>query len=216
MKKELSLKYLEKNRFKISALLIWSFTLITIIGVSLGYQNWFASLTPISLSILLLLILWQDNFRKEVFLILSVPFLIGMIVEYLGVNYGFIFGDYYYGNNLGMKIFGVPIMMGINWAILIFISAAISKLISNSYLLSSMAGALLMTSLDILIEVSSEKFDYRVFRMGFAPIQNYIGWFAVAFITHLIFQKILKKDYFMISFHIFTAITILFSVFILF
>ena len=46
-----------------------------------------------------------------------------MITESLGVNYGLIFGNYEYGNNLGFKFFGVPFLIGINWIILTAISA---------------------------------------------------------------------------------------------
>ena len=56
-------------------------------------------------------------------------FLIGMICEILGVNYGYIFGDYVYLNNLGTKVFGVPILIGINWVILTFITGSLSSYI---------------------------------------------------------------------------------------
>ena len=36
-------------------------------------------------------------------LALLIPFLLGFITEAFGVNYGLIFGDYSYGENLGFK-----------------------------------------------------------------------------------------------------------------
>ena len=36
-----------------------------------------------------------------------------MISEILGVNYGLIFGDYIYLDNLGYKVFGVPVIIGL-------------------------------------------------------------------------------------------------------
>ena len=41
------------------------------------------------------------------FLIVFAIFFVGMIAEILGVQYGLIFGNYQYGNNLGLKLLGV-------------------------------------------------------------------------------------------------------------
>ena len=52
-----------------------------------------------------------------------------MISEILGVNYGLIFGDYIYLDNLGYKVFGVPVIIGVNWIILTYISGSFSNYI---------------------------------------------------------------------------------------
>ena len=57
------------------------------------------------------------NNMNQIFSLLLI-FLIGMFSEFIGVNYGVIFGEYIYGNNLGFKLFGVPFLIGLNWVIL--------------------------------------------------------------------------------------------------
>ena len=58
-----------------------------------------------------------------------------MIAEILGVNYGLIFGKYDYGDNLGLKLLGVPLLIGLNWVVLTFICGSISNhFIKNKYL----------------------------------------------------------------------------------
>ena len=207
-------KHLAHNKLKISIAIIWISLILVVTGIKLGYESSFVQFIPYNICLLFFLILWHADFKKEVFYAISVPFIIGTVVEYFGVNYELIFGKYNYGETLGFKILGVPIIIGIYWTILVFATASISRLVSDNYLLSAISGAVLMTSLDILIEVSAPRFQLWEFQQGYPPLQKYAVWFFVSLIIHLIFQKILKSDHFMLSFHIFTALTIFFSVFI--
>ena len=56
-----------------------------------------------------------------------IGFLTGMITEILGVQLGWIFGDYQYGEALGYKLFGVPLLIGVNWTLLTLITGAIAQ-----------------------------------------------------------------------------------------
>ncbi len=200
----------------ISITLIWIFNLSGIIGVLVGYEDWFLSLTPLHLLIYLMLILWNSNVNKRLLLGLAIPFGIGMIAEFLGVHYGFIFGEYTYGENLGVKIFEVPLMIGVNWVILVYCTAAIANRCSNSAVIASFIGAILMVILDMVIEVSAPRFDFWEFKNGIVPLQNYIGWFVIAFIGHLLFQKLVKTLHTIIAIHIFIAIAVFFTTFLFF
>lgn len=215
MNKEITLHLIKEHKFRISIAIIWLLNILAGIVIVSGLENTFMPFTPLSLTIIFALILWHGDFKKEILLALGIPVIIGTIVSFLGVNYGFIFGDYAFGDNLGVKIFGVPLMIGFNWSILVFATSSISKLISNNSILAATAGAVLMTSLDIIMEISAPRFGYWEFKLGVAPVKNYVSWFIISFIAHLIFQKVLKTDHFMLSFHIFTAMTLFFSVFIL-
>ena len=80
-------------------------------------------------------------------------FTLGMLVEILGVNYGLIFGSYSYGENLGVKILGVPVLIGANWVMLSFITGAMGDaLFRNNKLLAAISGAVLMVLIDLVIE----------------------------------------------------------------
>jgi len=97
----------------LSIALIWLFHLTAIIGVSIGYEQWFVSKTPINLSLCLVLLLWSfPNKSWQLGLGIGLFFIGGMLVEWLGVSYGLFFGDYEYGSNLGPKIEGVPWFIG--------------------------------------------------------------------------------------------------------
>ena len=96
----------------------------------------FAALSPINLYLTALLLI--INQKKPGFKELSGIFLIfsvGIFVEFLGVNYGLIFGNYEYGQNMGPKFLGVPFLIGINWIIITLISGGITHnlWIKNKY-----------------------------------------------------------------------------------
>ncbi|WP_405208639.1 carotenoid biosynthesis protein [Aquimarina sp. LLG6339-5] len=203
-----------ERKLLISIILIWLFNISGIIGILIGYESWFLPLTPFNLLLYLGLMIWNSRINKKLILALLIPFGIGMITEYLGVNYGLIFGNYQYGSNLGSKIFGVPWIIGINWALLVYCTAAISKKIHTSIVISSFIGAVLMVALDIIIEVSAPRFDFWEFERQIVPIQNYIGWVVVSFVAHFLFQKVYKTLQYTISVHIFIAIFIFFTTFL--
>jgi putative membrane protein len=161
------------------------------------------------------MVLWHiEVYNSKVIFGLAIPFFLGFITEALGVNFGLIFGTYTYGENLGYKVFGVPLMICVNWALLTAITADVSKYISKNRLISALIGATLMTGLDLILEVSAPRFDFWEFEDGVVPIQNYIGWFITAFIAHLGYQSFKIKTNKVISWHVLVSIIIFFTTFL--
>jgi putative membrane protein len=139
-----------------------------------------------------------------------------MISEMLGVNFGLIFGEYSYGQNMGWKILGVPWMIGVNWAVLTYCTAVVTKKLTSSFYGSVTLSSLLMVGIDLLMEVSAPRFDYWEFEGGTAPLQNYIGWFAVALVAQFLFQKVYRTEQNIAAFHILAGITLFFTIFLIF
>ena len=182
----------------------------------MGYTQWFLSLSPLNLLLFISLIFWNVKEKRVVFKALLIPFMIGMFVEFLGVNYGLIFGSYQYGANLGFKIKGVPLMIGVNWAILTFVSTSITRNWIKNSIASSISAAVLMVSLDLVIEIAAPTMDYWRFKDGIVPLQNYIGWLGTAFVVNLFFQKINRSYHFKLSLHLYLAMLLFFLIFIAF
>ena len=181
---------------KISVFIIWLFHLCGMVGISYGNKEFFLAFTPINLFISFVLLFvnqkqLESKELKSAFLI----FFIGMISEILGVNYGLIFGDYVYLDNLGFKILGVPVLIGVNWIILTFITGSLSSFIFKNKYVSIFMGAILMIGLDLLIEPVAPLLGFWIFDLQKVPLQNYIGWFVIGIITQALFQfKIAKKE----------------------
>ena len=181
---------------KISVFIIWLFHLCGMVGISYGNKDFFLAFTPINLFISFVLLFvnqkqLESKELKSAFLI----FFIGMVSEILGVNYGLIFGDYVYLDNLGFKILGVPVLIGVNWIILTFITGSLSSFIFKNKYVSILMGAILMIGLDLLIEPVAPLLGFWIFDLQKVPLQNYLGWFVIGMITQALFQfKIAEKE----------------------
>ena len=192
---------------KVSIIIIWLFHLSGLLGLLYIDKNLFASLTPLNLFIsTTLLFVNQTNATRMKFFIVFTIFFVGMIAEILGVQYGLIFGNYEYGNNLGLKLLGVPILIGFNWVVLTIICGSISsKIFKKSKVLSIIFGVILMLLIDITLEPIAPVLDYWEFSGSKAPLQNYIGWGITSLITQTLYQYFYKTKEFIFSVNLFIA-----------
>ncbi len=176
------------TREKISISIIWLFHISGIMGILYGNSEWFVSASPLNLSINFVLLLINCYGHKWFFPMVILGFFTGMISEILGVQLGWIFGNYQYGDALGFKVLGVPLLIGVNWALLTIITGAIAQQFYQNFFMRIIIGVSLMIFLDLLIEPIAPVLDFWVFEEGEAPIQNYIGWTAMALFLQLIFH----------------------------
>jgi uncharacterized membrane protein len=201
------LGYSSENKLKaIPLFLIWLFQLTAIIGVTLGHYNWFITKTPINLLLTLGLLIMNfpiDTKKKVGVAIFFYSF--SFIIEWIGVHYRFLFGEYTYGNNLGIKVDGVPLLIGANWLILIFCTATISDKLVKLKWLKIVLGAAMMVLMDLFIETSAPLFDFWKWELGYAPLHNFIGWFLVALIMQTVYHLVKLKGDFVFSFHLYAA-----------
>lgn len=150
----------------------------------------FLQLTPVNLSVTTFFTLlfhqkWNRNFILSSLLI----FLIGFFIEVIGVKTQLIFGNYWYGKTLGFKIMDVPVLIGANWFLLIYIISTSFRKIKNS-LLFGLVCASVMTLLDVFIEPVAIKLDFWQWQDNLIPLQNYAAWFVISFSLFLFFRKI--------------------------
>lgn len=108
-------------------------------------------------------------------------FITGFIVEIVGVKTGRIFGIYHYGDRLGWRFLEVPLIIGLNWGILIFSVAAITSRLSTNNWTRAWTGATLLVLLDLLIEPMAMRFLYWIWDFKTIPVQNFIAWWIISF-----------------------------------
>lgn len=200
---------------KISVGLIWLFHFSGLLGILFINRELFLESTPVNLFItIVLLFVNLPDVNKGVLVAAVAAFVVGMSVELLGVNFGLIFGQYVYGDNLGVKVGGVPLLIGANWVMLTFITGAVGAVFfKKSKIIAAVVGALLMVLMDLVIEPVAPKFDYWEFANETAPLSNYIGWFLVAFPIQWIYQKfVIQKDT-VFSFHLVLIQFLFFGIF---
>lgn len=204
----------QKTLHYIAIFILWLFHVSGILGITFGNRNWFVERTGLNLlvTVLVLIFFFKIDTFKKIFLFIGLG-IAGVFFEYLGVNYSLLFGDYEYGENLGAKIGGVPIFIGVNWALLTYISGAIANKIHSNLLLKAFIGTSLMLILDLLMEKTAPIFDFWEFEGGIAPLSNYTAWAIIAFGFNCIFQLLKVKGNFQISLHIFLVQLVFFSYF---
>lgn len=180
--------FIKKN---IPLFIICVFHIVGFLGFIIN-PVYFKSLSPVNLVLSAGLIILTSNQTKWQFygsLILVAA--IGFFVEVLGVKTEFIFGSYFYGNSLGYKLFSVPLLIGLNWSILLYCTVQLSKF-KNS-IIKALFGALLMVILDFFIEQNAAKFDFWYWKNSIIPLQNYVAWFLISFLLNLLVQKQLAQ-----------------------
>ena len=184
-----------KEFLRMSIFFLWLINISGFFGILSDQNEFFLSTTPYVLSLtLLLLILNHDLSDKKSKIGLILIFLFGLIVEILGVNYGLFFGEYYYGANLGPKIYEVPYVIGFNWVLLIIATGSISdKLIKGKEIYKILFGSFLMVLVDLLIEKSAPKLDFWEFLISPVPFSNYLWWFIFSLCFQYIFFKTVKS-----------------------
>jgi len=172
-----------------SIFLIWLFHISGIIGIIYSDTSWFVGATPINLVLSFILLLVNTRMNQRLVYLLLACFSVGMAAEILGVRYGFIFGEYSYGTVLGLKVMEVPLLIGINWCILIFITGTIAQFFTESFWIRTLLGVGLMLALDLVIEPVAPVLDFWTFKEGLASFHNYLGWALVALPLQMAFHK---------------------------
>ena len=204
---------MKANKKNISIFIIWLVHISGLLGMVFYDLDFFAGYTSINL-FLMSIILFANiklNNKNQIFTLLLI-FLIGMFSEFIGVNYGLIFGEYIYGNNLGFKLFGVPFLIGLNWVILTVICANIASILikNNSIIQIIILGTLLMLFMDFVMEPIAPKLDLWKFKNLVVPTSNYIGWLIISILTQTIYNIQFKEKEVKLSFNLYTAIFIFF------
>lgn len=178
-------------------LFIWLPHLAGAIGIAAGFQDWFVTKTVLNLLASFgFFVLYFPIIRTYQWILLGTFFSAGMLVEWLGIHFGWFFGTYSYGENLGPKLDGVPFIIGIFWAVLTMITAKMAQALTGRYhyvISSALIGAALMVGLDALLELLAPHFDYWTF-IPEPPLENYLSWFGFGFLFQLLYFSVERKQ----------------------
>jgi bisanhydrobacterioruberin hydratase len=171
-----------KSHFQLSLFLLTAVYLVGIITVLLGYAESLMSLTPYNLLFASAILLYNaEGLNRKCLSWFAVIAVSGYLIELLGIKTGMIFGEYSYGSGLGMKLFDVPLIIGLNWAILVFATAALVQHFKIYFVIKAALAATLMLAYDVLLEPVAIHFDFWSWEGGSIPLQNYAAWWIIAF-----------------------------------
>ncbi len=187
---------IRENLPLISIAVLVIFYLIGIVGILIPIHEDFIFLTPLNLLVSAFIVLGNHSAKDLRFFIFGfICFIVGFGVEMAGVNYGFLFGNYQYGPVLGWKLFETPLIIGLNWLLLVYGSGMTVR-----YLFPKLVGivrafiaAAIMVGLDVLIEPVAIAYDFWSWDHETIPLSNYLGWFGVAFLLLLLFEVLTNR-----------------------
>ena len=167
---------------RVAIIVIILFHVVGLFGLSIPVTRpVFLQIVPFHLLLMLVVIILSHHKLSSRFgIFILIVFWFGFIAEWVGVHKGWLFGNYAYGNTLGLKLFDIPLMIGVNWFLLVYAAGVTmqrSRLKSAFFRVKT--GAAVLVLLDLLIEHVAIKFDYWQW-VGSIPIKNYICWFLVS------------------------------------
>jgi len=179
------------------------FLILVYVSGSIGMvvkPSFFLPFTPLSLLLTCaVFLLFQPVKQANYLLAFSGVALLGFLSEWIGVNTGLVFGDYWYGEALGPKFQGVPVLISLNWALLITAGLLTVASFLTHAVFTPLLASLLITGIDFLMEQCVSRLDYWYFNYGLAGFHNYLGWFLVSFLGAAIFYKPLHKGHFRVA-----------------
>lgn len=155
---------------------------VGVVGLSLPYtRDFFILLMAPSLLLTMgFLLLFHREWSPLKIVIFAAIALLGYFVETLGVLTGEVFGSYAYGHALGLIILETPLMIGVNWIMLVYCFWAIAGRLSWPVWLKVPMAALLMVAYDFILEPVAIRLDMWYWAGDVIPFQNYAAWFAIS------------------------------------
>jgi len=183
---------LKQQKVRIARIVIIAFFSVGIIGflMPLSYP-FFKQLIPLALILsFLLLVIFHPKERRNlhsIFVFTGIYFT-GLILEVIGVNTGVVFGEYSYGPNLGIKIFNTPVIIGLNWLILVYTTSSIFEKLNIHVVTKVLLASSCMVVFDLILEQIAPGIGMWNFNGSEVPLKNYLSWFIIS----VIFQTALK------------------------
>ncbi len=153
-----------------------------IIGLQLpALATYFRPLSPFTLiSSLVVLLLYHGDWRPAFWIYAVVAVLAGYLIEVAGVHTGLIFGEYAYGWGLGVQLWAVPPVIGINWLTLSYCCGSVCDRFQAPAWVKVMVASTIMVALDFFIEPVAVALDFWTWFGQPVPVQNYVGWWLVS------------------------------------
>ncbi|MFN8345920.1 MAG: carotenoid biosynthesis protein [Spirosomataceae bacterium] len=154
-------------------------------------QAFFKALVPFHLfTTLVLLLIFHTDWNRSAIFFFTVVYLTGFLAEIAGVHTGMIFGHYHYGATLGIQLWDVPLIIGANWMVLIYIAGTVANQWHRSPEIKALFAAGMVTGLDFLIEPVAIRLDFWSWEGGEIPFQNYAAWYLISFGLLWLFYKL--------------------------
>jgi len=181
---------------------IWGARLFLIIFFGVGVVGFvlpathdlFQKLVPVNLIVsTIILFLFHQSWKARHIAVFAGIAISGYLIEVAGVQTGLVFGSYSYGNALGLKILDTPLLIGVNWLILVYCIYILFPRFNQKWFYPFFGSAILVI-FDIIMEPVAIKTDMWSWAIGKIPLQNYAAWYIIAMLM-LFSLKLFRVNY---------------------
>jgi bisanhydrobacterioruberin hydratase len=176
----------ERNRFRFTLGILIVVYAVGTVGILSAHSERFIPLTFANLMLTALLLLANaEGFGRRAALAFLLCMVAGFCAEVVGVKTGVIFGVYHYTDRMGPRLIDVPLVIGLNWAILLHaVQAWLGRWLRSRTLMAS-AGATLMTAFDWVMEPVAIRLRFWAWDGDTVPLRNYLAWWGLSFVLLL-------------------------------
>lgn len=187
------MKALQQNRILTVLIIVWY--VVGIFGFLIPHgKSWFQQLTPVGMVLAAFIVMFfhePKNLKSA--LAFGAIILTTFVVEAIGVNTRRLFGHYMYGPALGFQLWNTPVIIGLNWLVLIYcLSVLLKKFRERWYY--PLIGAAAMTAFDFLMEPVANATGMWTWEKGVIPLKNYTDWFLLSALLFL-FLRLFKVEF---------------------
>jgi putative membrane protein len=141
---------------------------------------------------------------RGILIFAGICILVGNFTENLSILTGFPFGHYYFAGLMGPKLFNVPVLLGLAYIGMAYVSWTLARLIVGGSLPGDQLLALPLTASFIMVAwdlaqdpVWGTALHGWIWRDGGpwfgVPISNYLGWYLNVFLIYLFFAAYLRR-----------------------
>jgi len=145
-----------------------------------------------------LAIFWKERRNKEIVEKIFLAFLYGAALETFNVHLS---RSYFYSADFFLKIYGIPLAIGMGWAIIYYCALKIAKNYHLKWWQEPFLMALIALSFDLAIDAVAIRLGFWTWRIPMneewfgVPYDNFFGWMAVIW-TFALFVNLSEKKYF--------------------
>ncbi len=208
------------NRQQIATTIALAFHISGFIAIALFKNQFFVQLTWLNLLVSAALIFYtQEKINGSFLVFVLAASIIGFSAEWLGINKQLLFGNYTYGNLLGPKWQGVPLLIGLQWFVIIYCCCISMQMLHDrlkrnqpdlynrypkwwTYLSRLSDPAFIAVLFDWAMEPVAQKLGYWKWKDNEIPISNYTSWFCVSILIIVIFNALSFKKQNMFALHL--------------
>jgi putative membrane protein len=126
---------------------------------------------------------------------------LGLGAEVLGMRTGLPFGDYTYADRLGPELLGVPVVIGLAWAMMSYPCLLAGRRLTRHPVATAALAGLLLASWDLFLDpqmVAEGHWSWQAITTQLpgipgVPLQNFVGWLLVAVVLMLVLDRLPRR-----------------------